>query len=210
MPRLTPTLVQAPASLRNDGSVSLASPPTVGNLMVLAIAGWGSNMNIGQAYTPSGGWNLIGIYYADINNAVSLWQRRVRTGDAGSVSLSGQDNHAAVIYEYQNAVGCYPLSGGAMGQYFSSNNFSLPIVRSPFGINDQVICIFQHDTTPVWGITGETGVVVDYITPSSEFNHTSAFARSLPTHIDRGIEGSIIGTPVSPVFGQFVVVGDFG
>lgn len=208
MPRLTPSLKQSIGTLRGDGNVSLPAAPTAGNLMVLAIAGWGSNMGNAGAYTPSGGWSLVGIYLSDINNGVAVWQRRVQTGDTGVVALSAPDNHSAVLYEYENAATCYPLNGGAMTRYFSGNNFTMPVLRSPFGNNDQIICIFEHDTTPVFSITAETGVISDYNSPSSALNHPGGFARSMPNHSSRQISGSLSGTPVNPVFGQYVVVGE--
>lgn len=210
MSRLTPALKQAVGTLRGDGSASLPAAPTVGNLMILAIAGWGSNMGAGATgvYIPSGGWHLCALYLNDINNGVAVWQRRVQTGDTGVVALSAPDNHAAVLYEYENAAACYPLTGGSMSRFFSGNNFTMPVVRSPFGLNDQILCVLEHDTTPTWIITAETGVVSDYTTPASALNHTGAFARSLPNHSSRQISGSLSGTPVSPVYGQFAVVGE--
>ena len=83
MPRLTPTLAQAPVAMRYDGTLSLGSSPTVGNLMVLCLAGWATNMtqfsshSAGQ-YRPTSGWDFVGYYEFDINNAVSCWTRRVR------------------------------------------------------------------------------------------------------------------------------------
>lgn len=213
MARLTPTLAQSPVAMRNDGTLSLGSAPTVGNLLVLCIAGWGTNMtqfsdHFAGQMRPTSGWDFVGYYQFDNNNAVSCWTRRVRTGDTGSIALSGQDNHSSILYEYEDAVAAFALGGGRMTADFSGSDFMTGVPRSPFGLNDPIICAFTSDDTPVWTIDTETGLVVDYEAPSSAFNHPGAFATSLPAH-DKIIEGSLSGTPVSPTCGFFAVVGDF-
>lgn len=214
MARLTPTLAQSPVAMRNDGTLSLGSAPTVGNLMVLCLAGWATNMgqfsnHFAGQYRPTSGWDFVGYYEFDINNAVSCWTRRVRSGDTGSITLNAQDNHSAIIYEYEDAVGAYALGGGRMTSDFSGTSFTAGVPRSPFGQNDPVICAFTSDDVPVWTLDAETGLVVDYTSPASAFNHPGAFATSLPTH-DKIVTGSLSGTPLGPTSGFFAVVGDFG
>lgn len=211
MPRLTPALAQAVGTLRNDGTLALPGAPTVGNLMLIAIAGFGGNMNNGQAMVPPNGWQLVGIYFAfpDLNNAVALWQRRARTGDTGAVALSASDNHASVIYEYTNALGAYSLTGGPMTPFFTGGNYTLPIARSPFGLNDEVLVITENASTTAFTNTPATGLVIDYQVPVTADTRTASFVRSLPAH-SRLLSGTLSGAPSTPSHGQFAVVGAFG
>lgn len=199
--------------MRGDGTIALGATPTVGNLMVLVIAGWGRNMerdsnHFGGQFRPTSGWSFVGNYRADENNAVACWLRRVRSGDAGSIALNGTDNHSSVLYEFEDALTVYPIGGGPIAIDFTGNNFAIEAPKSPFGVNDPVIGAFEHDTTPVWSFTAETGLVVDYVSPASADNHTGGIVRLLPTH-DRSLAGSLSGSPVNPVSGFFAVVGDF-
>lgn len=201
--RITPVLVQK-ATLRGDGTIALPVAPTVGNLMVLVMAGYHAS-DLPTIYKP-GAFTSIVTYSSDANNAVSLAVRRVQSGDTGSYAMSASDNQAAVLYEFANAVGAYGIGGGAMSGSFSGNNYTFSGQQSPYGVNDYILGGFTHDTVPTWSMTAETGLTVEYATPADGQNHTSIFFRYDKT-FDGVLAGSLTGSPVNPASGLFAVVG---
>lgn len=201
--RVTPTLVQK-ATLRGDGTIALGVAPTVGNLMVLCMGG-NSATTLPANYKPAG-FTALNLYQSDANNAVLFAIRRVRSGDTGSYAMSASDNQAAVLYEFEDAVGVYGFAGGSMSGSFSGASFSMDAPGSPYGVGDLVLGILTHDTTPLYTITGETGLTVDYTTPNDGQNHPSAFF-----HYDNTFDGIMAGStsssPTAPAFGLAAVVG---
>lgn len=204
--RLAPLLVQK-ATLRGDGTIALPAPPTIGNLMILVMAGY-SPTSLPGTYKPRA-FTSLATYQSDTNNAVSFANRRVVSGDTGSYNMSTTDNQAAVLYEFANAAGVYPIVGGAMSGQFSGTSFALTAPISPYGADDINLIAFTHDTTPVWSLTAETGLSIDFLTPADGQNHTSAFA-SYGKSFDQTIAGGLTGSPVNPAFGMAAVVGISG
>lgn len=201
--RLTPTLIQK-ATLRGDGTIALGVAPTVGNLMVLCMGG-NSATTIPANYKPAG-FIASALYQSDANNAVLFAVRRVRSGDTGSYAMSAADNQAAVLYEFADASGVYGFAGGAMAGSFSGSSFSLDAAGSPYGVSDLVLGILTHDTTPLFSITGETGLTVDFLTPNDGQNHSAAFFHYDDT-FDGTLAGSTSSAPTAPAFGLAAVVG---
>lgn len=201
--RAIPAIVQK-ATLRGDGTIALATAPTVGNTMVLVMAGF-SVTSLPGTYKPAG-FGVVGSYNSDSNNAVVVAVRKVQSGDTGSYAMSTSDNQAAVLYEISDYAGIYGLAGGAMSSFFSSANYTLSTPPSPFGPNDIVLGAMTQDTTATWSITGETGLVVDFLTPSDGQNHTGAFFHYDGT-IDGAIAGSTSASPTQPAYGLFAIVG---
>lgn len=200
--RVQPTFVQK-GTLRLDGTISLPVAPTVGNLMVLVTAGFGTSL---PSYAPAG-FTQSGQFSSNASNSVMVWTRRVVSGDTGSYAISASDNQQAVLYEFENAGGAFGVTGGVMSSYFTGNNFSIGLPGSPFGTKDIMLAAFEHDTTPTWSITGETGWTTDFTPGADGQNHQGAFGRYDPTTFDGVIAGSLSSTPNNPVFGVFAVVG---
>lgn len=201
--RVTPSLIQK-ATLRGDGTIALATAPTVGNLMVLVMAGYSSTSLLGT-YKPAGFTGIL-TYSSNANNAVAIATRRVKSGDTGSYAMSTSDNQAAVLYEFADAVGAFGIAGGDMSGQFSGAAYTQDGPQSPYGVNDLILGAFTHDTTPTWTLTAETGLTLDYATPADGQNHTGLFF-----HYDNTFDGTMTGTtssnPTSPAFGMFAVVG---
>ena len=201
--RVAPTFVQK-GPLRGDGTISLPAAPTPGNLMVLVMAGFNAT-SLTSGYMPAG-FTPVVTYSSNANNAVAAAVRRVQSGDTGSYAMSTSDNQAAVIYEFEDAVGVYGTGGGVMSGAFSGNNFTFIGQQSPYGVSDILLGAFTHDTTPTWSITAEPGLTVDYATPADGQNHTSIFFR-YDEAFDGTLAGSLSGSPVQPASGVFAVVG---
>lgn len=201
--RVTPTIVQS-ATLRGDGTIALATAPTVGNLLVLCMGG-NSAVTLPANYKPAS-FTATSQYQSDANNAVLFAFKRVVAGDTGSYAMSAPDNQAAVLYEFANAAGIFGLAGGPMSSNFSGANFTLGGPQSPYGTNDIVLGILTHDTTPRYSITAETGLSVDFITPNDGQNHPAAFFRYDKT-FDGVLAGSTSSGPTAPAFGFATVVG---
>lgn len=201
--RVTPGFIQK-ATLRGDGTIALPVAPTVGNLMVLVMAGY-SSTSLPGTYKPAG-FTVINTYFSDANNAVCLAVRRVKSGDTGSYAMSTTDNQSAVLYEFDNAVGAFGLAGGAMSGQFSGASYIIAGPQSPYGVNDIILGAFTQDTTATWTLTAETGLTLEYATPADGQNHTGLFFR-----YDNTFDGEMAGTtssnPTSPAFGMFAVVG---
>lgn len=199
--RLAPSIVQK-ATLRLDGTIALGVAPTVGNLLVLSTSGFGGSL---AAYVGTG-FQLIGSYSSNANNTVMIWAKRVRAGETGSYAITASDNQQAVLYEVADCVGVVGLGGGAMSGFFTGTNFTMPVLDSPFGPSDLRLISMTHDTTPVWTITAETGLTVDFAPAADGNNHTGAFATLTSAH-DDVVAGSLSGTPVQPAFGVFALIG---
>lgn len=200
--RLQPTFVQK-GTLRLDGTISLPVAPTVGNLMVLVTGGLGTSL---FSYAPAG-FAPGAKYDSNTNNSVMAWSRRVQSGDTGSYAISATDNQQAVLYEFANAGGAFGVIGGAMSSFFTGNNFTIGLPGSPYGTQDIMLAAFEHDTTPTWSITGETGWTTDFAPGADGQNHQGAFGRYDPATFDGVLAGSLSSTPNNPVFGVFAVVG---
>lgn len=142
--RTSPTLVQK-ATLRGDGTITLPSAPTPGNIMVLLMAGFGAVV-LPTNYKPAG-FGIIGAFQSDANNVVTTALRVVQSGDTGSYAMSASDNQAAVLYEFADVGGVYPMSGGAMAGFFSSAVYNIFAQPSPYNVDDIVIGAFTQDTT---------------------------------------------------------------
>jgi hypothetical protein len=202
MARSTPSLAQAVATLRGDGTCALGSAPTVGNLMVMAVSGFAGSI---ANYFPTG-MQLLASYLGDANNAVRFYARVVQSGDTGSYALTATDTHTAVLYEFAGAACALPIWGGLMTGYFSGTSFTIGIPKSPFGVNDWVLGAFEHDPATVWSLTGETGLTVDYTTTSAS-NHTGIFFHTSAGH-DGILQGSIAsGSPTGAVYGYLAIAG---
>lgn len=197
-----PTMIQK-ATLRNDGTITLPAPPTVGNLMVHIQGGFSTY----PAYTPAGFINTA-IYSSNANNFAVASVRRVIAGDTGSYALSASDNQFCALYEYQDAMSVLGLAGGPMA--FSGTNYALSVPRSPFAPLDDVIVVLEHDGTAVFTTTAETGLTKDYEPASDGANHIGAIYRcNFAAGFDGAFAGTSSGSLIAPVYGAFAIVGDF-
>lgn len=201
--RTSPSIVQK-ATLRGDGTIALPVAPTVGNFMVLMMAGFGAS-SLPTIYKPAA-FSFVSMYQSDANNVVVAATRRVISGDTGSYAMSTSDNQAAVLYEIADAAGIIGLGGGGMSAFFSGSNYTFTGLPSPYGVDDLVFGAFTHDTAARWTLTGEAGLSVDFVTPNDGQNHTSAFF-----NYDKTFDGTMVGTttsaPTAPAFGLFTVFG---
>lgn len=198
-----PTMEQF-ATLRNDGTVTLATAPTPGNLMVLVTGGFGGSID---GYVPAG-FALVGGFASDNNNGVRCWGRVVQAGDTGSYAMSASDNQSAVLYEFSGALTAAPMSGGRLGGPGGSA-WAINFLPSPFGKNNVVLGVVENDSTVQWTVDALAGVTADNIDGTGTGNHTCAFVR-----VDQNVAGpTISGTITSggynnPVYGLFAVIGD--
>lgn len=197
-----PTFIQK-ATLRNDGTITLPAPPTVGNLMVHIQGGFDTF----AAYTPAGFINTA-IYNSNANNFVVASVRRVIAGDTGSYAVSASDNQFCALYEYQDAMSVLGLAGGPMA--FSGSAFALSVPRSPFAPLDDVIVCVEHDATAVFTATAETGLTKDFEPSADGANHIGAIYRcNFAAGFDGVLNGTTSSAPTAPVYGAFAIVGDF-
>lgn len=196
--RITPTLIQK-VTQRAGGTFSLPAAPTAGNLLVWLTAGFNSAWSLAGFY-------VVG-YFTTTNQVVACYARKVVAGDANSFTVGASDDKAGVLYEFQDATGVFPLTGGAMSGFFSSANFTLPLPPSLFATSDTRLLALESDTAAVWSVTPETGYSQDYVVPSGAAgNHYSVIGR-LSDMFDGTLAGSTSGSPINPVFGLFEVVG---
>lgn len=200
--RKTPALVQM-GTLRNDGTISLPSPPTVGNMMVLVTAGFGVSLD---SYAPSG--FIKGTKYSsNVNNSTLAWYRTVQSGDTGSYAITASDNQAAVLYEFEDCVGLYGAMGGSPS--FSGNTLTFGLSPNPFSDTSTYLIPVTHDTAPSLAFLPETGLTEDYASPyNSSLNHPAVFGRW------EGASGAEIGQAVSspgvlvqPCYGAYALIG---
>jgi hypothetical protein len=196
-PTAEPSIVQL-ATLRDDGTVTLPTAPTVGNMMIFVSGGWNGSI---YGYAPAG-FTLIDA--AEVSsNAVLIWFRIVQTGDTGSYAVSGSDNQACVLYEFADAKTIARLQGGNMYPAFSGTNWALSVVDSLSPGIRLFAC--EQDTTLNWGIDPASGLTVDFYGDTSGGNHTSAFA-SLTGAFGGFMTGTLAGGPTNPVFGIWAVM----
>lgn len=189
-----PTMVQM-ATMRGDGTISLAEEPTPGNLMVAVVGGYRSGI-----YTPPGFvWN--GQQFSNGNNAVAIMSRTVQEGDTGSYALSASDNQFIALYEFSGATGVDNLNGGYLA--VNGNAFYIEAGKPISAIR---IVAGENDTASYFSIDAEDGLTVDYATPNDGQNHTGFVVR-----IDDTFEGRLTGTISNgfsaAVFGVFDVLG---
>lgn len=197
--REAPTFVQM-ATIRNDGTVTLPSAPTPGNLMVWMAGGWGGSIN---GYIPAG-FTRVATYLSNGNNGVMGAMRVVQPGDTGSYSVSASDNQGGVLYEFSDAVFLVG-SGGGYPDY-SGSNFNFSAAPSPYQANSISFLPFTHDDGSTLDFTPMTGLTQDYQTVGGG-NHASCFARLADT-ASRSVAGFSTGGGLNqPCYGVFWLLG---
>ena len=205
---VAPTLVQF-GTLRGDGTMTLASAPTPGNLLVLVMAGFKDPV-VFDNYMPNG-FTALGLYRSDVNNVVAAAMRRVKDGDAATWAMSASDNQSAVLYEFADAAGVQPVVGGGMSRTFTGADFDIDVPKPLFGSAGVVVGAFTSDTLPNWTIDAADELNVDFETPASGTdNHPGAFFR-YGSAFAGNITGNLSASPaVYPAYGLFEVVGTIG
>ena len=204
--RQTPQMVQY-GTLRGDGNITLPSPPTPGNLLVVVMAGHRDTTLIPN-YMPIG---FMGIqtFRSDINNAIAVGMKRVEQGEPTSWAMSASDNQSAVIYEFSNSSRVIALGGGTMAANFTSSTFSINLGLPLYGQGGIVLGAFTSDQTPHWSVNSAPGLSVDFLSPpSATDNHPAAFVR-YSDDFSGIVTGSVSANPVQPAFGLFEVVGTY-
>ena len=195
--RTSPTFMQK-ATLRNDGVLTLTNTPTVGNLLVLVVAGFDGSIS---AYIPSG-FGISARYNSNTNNVVAVYTKTVTSGDTGSFTMSASDNQQAIMYEYKDATGIMPIGGGTISVNGSTGTISVP--TNPFSINSPILLAIEHDTSVKIDFTDNLNLTKDYAATDSS-NHKGAFAR----YVGEGgtITVSADGAFTSPVWGAYALLG---
>ncbi|MFC3214626.1 hypothetical protein [Novosphingobium panipatense] len=197
-----PVLVQPPATLRNDGNIALSTPPTPGSLLVLVTGGFFGSLG---SYRPQG-FIRAAAWKSNDNNGVMFWIRRAVAGDSGSYDMSASDNQGAVLYEYADASGLFPVNGGGAAE--DGHLFSFYAPPEPFDGKAVGMIVLTHDTTPGLYFYPRPGLTQDYMTPPSDsLNHPSVFGRITPEAVG-AITGETTGGGLNnSAFGMAYLVG---
>ena len=198
-----PYVVQR-ATLRNDGTLALVSPPTPGNVLLFVAGGWGGSLN-STSYFPAG-FIYQGVFSSDSNNSVQAGWRLVVSGDTGSYAMSAGDNQFCALFEIAGVGSIVQLGqtqdirGGA-----ASPAFNMTVPEQYISAADLVFGCVTHDTTEVFTVTPETGLTVDFVTAS--LSH-GGFVAHWDSTFDSPLSGSVSGL-TSPIAGFWGVIGKF-
>jgi len=201
---VSPTLVSGQiATNRGGGTLTLPAAPTVGNLMVIVVAG---SYNTPLFARPQG-FSRVGEYVsydASANTGVGVFFRTVQAGDSNTITLP-TSNIIATAYEFENAMAAYPIVGGSMRPFVAGNAFSLNTNKSPYGQYDAIVgAVADNQDHPLSVTNPEISVDYSNTTPAGSFG--GAIFRiqgSLPLALTGTTPAAGLG---SPVYGLFAIV----
>lgn len=202
--KLQPRLVQK-ATIIGDGTVTLPAAPTVGNLLVFVASGGGGSYT---TYKPAG-FTFSNVYSFDTNNSVWAYCRRVQSGDAAAWAVSASDFQLGVLYEFENAIGVYGITGGSMMNSFNGNDFALPLAGSLFGAQDYIVGGVQNELYAFWEPDEQEGLSVDLNYTKNGDTHKGLIFSGLERDLPDSFTGRLTNTPSKAAYGLFAVSGSF-